>query len=119
MVKSGAVPIQVVLAEDSVLVRDVLTQILEGSPDVELVAIADDQPTLLAAIEETRPDVVVTDIRMPPGNSDEGLQAADRLRTTHPDVGVVVLSQYATPSYALALLEGGLSGYAVKSAGGA
>ena len=54
--------------------------------------------------------MVVTDIRMPPGNSDEGIQAADRLGTTDPHVGVVVLSQYATPSYAIALLEGGSAG---------
>ena len=69
-----------------------------------------DLDSLLAAVEAEHPDVVVTDIRMPPGNSDEGIQAADRLRTTDPEVGVVVLSQYATPSYALALLEGGSAG---------
>ena len=67
----------------------------------------DDLGSLLAAVEAERPDVVITDIRMPPGNTDEGIQAAERLRATDPDVGVVVLSQYANPSYALALLEGG------------
>src|SRR5207244_3096985 len=63
----------------------------------------------LAAVETERPDVVVTDIRMPPGNTDEGIQAAERLRVSHPEVGVVVLSQYLEPSYALALLERGTS----------
>ena len=71
-----------------------------------------DLDSLLAAVETERPDVVVTDIRMPPGNTDEGIQAAERLRETDPDVGVVVLSQYATPSYALALLESGSAGRA-------
>jgi DNA-binding NarL/FixJ family response regulator len=107
MVKSGAVPIQVVLAEDSVLVRDVLTQILEGSPDVELVAIADDEPTLLAAIEETRPDVVVTDIRMPPTGTDEGVRVAERLATAQPDIGVVILSQYSDPEWVSRVLDQG------------
>ena len=76
----------------------------------DLDAVCGDLDSLFAAVEAEHPDVVVTDIRMPPGNSDEGLQAADRLRTTDPDVGVVVLSQYATPSYARALLEGGSAG---------
>ncbi len=71
-----------------------------------------DLDSLLAAVDAERPDVVVTDIRMPPGNTDEGIQAAARLRETDPDVGVVVLSQYATPSYALALLESGSAGRA-------
>jgi DNA-binding NarL/FixJ family response regulator len=69
--------------------------------------VCDDLDSLLAAVDAERPDVVVTDIRMPPGNADEGIQAAARIRETHPDIGVVVLSQYATPSYALALLESG------------
>jgi DNA-binding NarL/FixJ family response regulator len=66
-----------------------------------------DLDSLLAAVEAERPDVVVTDVRMPPGDDDEGIQAAERLRRTHPEVGVVVLSQYASPSFVLALLEGG------------
>ena len=77
------------------------------SPDLEVVAVCGDLDSLLAAVDAERPDVVVTDIRMPPGDADEGIQAAERLRETNPDVGVVVLSQYANPSYALALLEGG------------
>ncbi len=74
-------------------------------PDLEVAAVCGDLDSLLAAVDAERPDVVVTDIRMPPGDADEGIQAAERLRETNPEIGVVVLSQYATPSYALALLE--------------
>ena len=102
--------IRVVIAEDHLLVREGLRGLLESQPDLEVAAVCGDLDSLLAAVEAERPDVVVTDIRMPPGNTDEGIQAAQRLRTTDPDVGVVVLSQYATPSYALAILEGGSAG---------
>jgi DNA-binding NarL/FixJ family response regulator len=71
------------------------------------VATCGDLQSLLAAVEDEQPDVVLTDIRMPPTGVDEGIQAADRLRTTHPEIGVVVLSQYGEPAYAVALLEGG------------
>jgi DNA-binding NarL/FixJ family response regulator len=100
-------PIRLVLAEDSFLVREGVRRLLETQPDLEVSAVCGDLESLLAAIEDERPDVVVTDIRMPPGGQDEGIQAATALRETHPEVGVVVLSQYAAPSYALALLEGG------------
>jgi DNA-binding NarL/FixJ family response regulator len=103
-------PLRVVIAEDHLLVREGVRRLLEADPELEVVAVCGDLDSLFAAVEAERPDVVVTDIRMPPGNSDEGIQAADRLRTTNPNVGVVVLSQYATPSYALALLEGGSAG---------
>jgi DNA-binding NarL/FixJ family response regulator len=103
-------PIRVVLAEDQYIVREGIRRLLETQPDVEIAAVCDDLGSLLAAVEVEEPDVVVTDIRMPPGNADEGIQAAERLRETHPDTGVVVLSQYATPSYALALLESGSAG---------
>ena len=103
-------PIRLVIAEDHLLVREGIRRLLETEPDIEVAAVCGDLDSLLAAVETEHPDVVVTDIRMPPGNSDEGIQAAERLRTTDPDVGVVVLSQYATPSYALALLEGGSAG---------
>jgi DNA-binding NarL/FixJ family response regulator len=103
-------PIRVVLAEDQYIVREGIRRLLETQPDVEIAAVCDDLGSLLAAVEAEEPDVVVTDIRMPPGNADEGIQAAERLRETHPDTGVVVLSQYATPSYALALLESGSAG---------
>jgi DNA-binding NarL/FixJ family response regulator len=99
--------IRVVLAEDHLIVREGLRRLLETRTDIEIAAACDDLDSLLSAVETERPDVVITDIRMPPGNTDEGIQAADRLRQTDPNVGVVVLSQYATPSYALALLESG------------
>jgi DNA-binding NarL/FixJ family response regulator len=101
------VPIRLVLAEDHYLTREGLRRLLETSPEVEIAATCDDLDSLLAAVEREQPDVVVTDVRMPPSETDEGIQAAERLRVSHPDVGVVVLSQYASPGYALALLEGG------------
>jgi DNA-binding NarL/FixJ family response regulator len=103
-------PLRLVIADDHLLVREGVRRLLETDPDIEVAAVCGDLDSLLAAVEAEHPDVVVTDIRMPPDNTDEGIQAAERLRTTHPDVGVVVLSQYATPSYALALLEGGSAG---------
>jgi DNA-binding NarL/FixJ family response regulator len=102
--------IRVVLAEDHLIVREGVRRLLETQPEVEVAAACGDLDSLLVAVDTEEPDVVVTDIRMPPGNTDEGIQAAKRLRETHPDVGVVVLSQYATPSFALALLEGGSAG---------
>ena len=100
-------PIRLVLAEDHYLVREGLRRLLETQPDLEVAAVCGDLGSLLAAVDAERPDVVVTDIRMPPGGDDEGIQAAERLRETHPEIGVVVLSQYSNPGYALALLEGG------------
>jgi DNA-binding NarL/FixJ family response regulator len=99
--------IRLVVADDHLLVREGIRRLLETEPDIEIAAVCDDLDSLLAAVERERPDVVITDIRMPPGNTDEGIQAAVRIRATHPDTGVVVLSQYATPSYALALLDSG------------
>ena len=91
--------IRVVLADDSRAVRDVLAEILKKSPEIDLVALADDELTLLAAIEAFRPDVVVTDVRMPPTGTDEGVRVAELLATTHPDMGVVILSQYDAPEW--------------------
>jgi DNA-binding NarL/FixJ family response regulator len=107
-----ALPIRVVFAEDNYLVREGVVRLLEGVEDVELVAVCEDAPSLRAAVAEASPDVVVTDIRMPPTGSDEGLRIAAELRDSHPDVGVVVLSQFADPTYALALLETGSDGRA-------
>jgi DNA-binding NarL/FixJ family response regulator len=101
------VAIRLVLADDHYLVREGVRRLLETEPEIEVVAVCGDLDSLLAAVEAEQPDVVVTDIRMPPNGVDEGIQAAERLRDTHPDVGVVVLSQYAEPRYALALLESG------------
>src|SRR3954447_8032911 len=99
--------IRVVLADDSYLVREALGHVLAGADGVDVVATCADRDSLLEAIETMGPDVLVTDIRMPPGEDDEGLQVAARLRDAHPEVGVVVLSQFAEPGYALALLDGG------------
>jgi DNA-binding NarL/FixJ family response regulator len=107
-----AVPIRLVLAEDHYLVREGVRRLLDAQPDMEVAAACGDLDALLDAVEAESPDVVVTDIRMPPGGGDEGIQAALRLRETRPELGVVVLSTYAQPSYALALLEGGTAGRA-------
>jgi DNA-binding NarL/FixJ family response regulator len=106
------VPIRVLLADDSLLVREGLEQVLAGQPNVEVVGALADLPSLLEAIDAHAPDVVVTDIRMPPTLSDEGIRMATQTRETHPGMGVVVLSQFAEPSYALALLEAGSDGRA-------
>ena len=104
--------IRVVVADDHYLVREGIRRLLETEPDVEVVDVCGDLDSLLATVTAARPNVVVTDIRMPPTGEDEGIQAAARLRETDPDVGVVVLSQYANPGYALALLERGSEGRA-------
>lgn len=100
-------PIRVVLAEDSYIVREGVRLLFETEPELELVAVCEDLDSLMSAVEDHRPDVVLTDIRMPPSGTDEGIQAAKRLRTTSPETGVVVLSQYADPAYALSLFGDG------------
>ena len=105
-------PIRIVLAEDQYLVREGLRRLLETRDELEVTSVCGDLDSLLDAVDAERPDVVVTDIRMPPGNTDEGIQAATRLRETNPEAGVVVLSQYVIPSYVLALLDGGCEGRA-------
>ena len=105
-------PIRLVLAEDSYLVREGVLRILATQSDLEVVGVCGDLDGLLALVEAESPDVVVTDIRMPPTGVDEGIQAAVRLREMRPDVGIVVLSQYSEPRYALALLETGTAGRA-------
>jgi len=102
----------VVLAEDSLLVREGISRVLDRQDDFEVVGEATDLPELERAVEELGPDVVVTDVRMPPTSTDEGIRAARAFRATHPRLGVVVLSQYAEPGYANALLEGGSAGRA-------
>jgi DNA-binding NarL/FixJ family response regulator len=104
--------IRVVLADDSYLVREALMHVLGAADGIEVVATARDRESLLDAIDAERPDVVVTDIRMPPAEADEGLQVADILRETQPETGVVILSQFAEPRYGLALLDKGSQGRA-------
>jgi DNA-binding NarL/FixJ family response regulator len=100
-------PIRVVAAEDSYVIREFLISTLEAAPEVELIAVCSNRNEVDQAIESLRPDVLVTDIRMPPSGGDEGIAVAARLRETDPHVGVVVLSQYAEPEYAVALFEAG------------
>lgn len=104
--------IRVILAEDNYLVREGIKGLLSSLPDVELAAACGDLDSLLAAIEQHSPDVVLTDIRMPPTGTDEGIRAADYARERNPRTGVVVLSQFADPAYALALFEKGSEGRA-------
>ncbi len=103
-------PIRVVFAEDNYLVREGTAALLEGSTEVELVATVGTLEDLLAAVVAHEPDAVLTDIRMPPTNTTEGIQAARRIRADHPGIGVVVLSQYAEESYAYDLLKDGAAG---------
>ena len=104
------VSVRVVIADDNLLVREGLEHVLAGQGAIDVVASCEDLPSLLEAVESTQPDVVLTDIRMPPSRSNEGIQAATALRDSHPSVGVIVLSQYAEPTYALTLLEAGSDG---------
>ena len=100
---------RIVVVEDDVFVRAGIEMLFSTIPGLEIVAACGSLDDALAAIEMTRPDVVLTDIRMPPTHTDEGIQLAQRLRSTRPDVGVVVLSQYIDPGYALALVADGSS----------
>lgn len=102
--------IRVVLAEDNYLLRAGTAALLQALDDVELLAAVADADELLAAVEEHRPDVVITDIRMPPGHSTEGLAAAAVIRERHPGTGVILLTQFADPQYAYEFLRGGASG---------
>ena len=104
--------IRVALAEDNVLLREGISRLVAAHPQRELAGTASDLPGLMTLIGEQEPDVVVTDIRMPPTGQDEGLRAASWLRENRPTVGVVVLSQYTSPGYALTLLEHGSAGRA-------
>ena len=107
-----SVTLRVVVAEDSLLIREGISAVLALDDDLTLVAGCADYDELLAAVEEHRPDVVITDIRMPPTQTDEGIRAANVIRATHPEIGVVVLSQYVEPQYALRLFETGSGGRA-------
>jgi len=105
-------PLRVALGEDSLIVREGVRQLLAVDPGIEIVAAVSDADSLRDACTRFRPDVVLTDIRMPPTSTDEGIRLAGELRDTHPEIGVVVLSQYADPLYALALLDRGSDGRA-------
>ncbi len=98
------------VADDHYLVREGVRRLIEAEPELDLVAVCEDLHSLLAAIDDHRPDVVVTDIRMPPTNTDEGLRAASHVREVNAEAGVILLSQYADPQYALGFLEHGSRG---------
>ncbi len=100
---------RVVIGEDSLLLREGIARLLEAS-GMEVVGLAGDLDSLLAAVEEARPDVAITDIRMPPTHTDEGLEAARRIRASRPETGVLVLSQYLDEDYAFKLLGDGAAG---------
>jgi DNA-binding NarL/FixJ family response regulator len=106
------VALSVVLAEDSYLMREGVRKLLETDSEISIVATSDDLDSLRLAVQTHAPDVVVTDIRMPPTNTDEGIQAAEGFRESNPNLGVVVLSQYDEPEYALKLLSRGAAGRA-------
>jgi DNA-binding NarL/FixJ family response regulator len=99
--------IRVVAAEDSFLAREGIESILGDIEDVELVEMSGDLDELRTAVERSSPDVVLTDIRMPPTNTDEGIRFAAEARDSHPELGVVILSQHAEPRYAMALFKAG------------
>ena|SRR5437870_5322341 len=103
-------PIRIVLAEDDFLIREGVKELLSSDPEIDVVATCGDLDSLVETVERERPDVVVTDIRMPPTKSDEGVRAAGRFRDTAPETAVLVLSQYDEPEYALALLGAGAAG---------
>jgi DNA-binding NarL/FixJ family response regulator len=101
--------IRVVLSDDSFLAREGIARVLDAIEDIDLVAACGDLDELRTIVERVKPDVVVTDIRMPPTNTDEGIRFASELRASHPEVGVVVISQHAEPAYAMSLFEDGSS----------
>jgi DNA-binding NarL/FixJ family response regulator len=106
------VTIRLILGEDSYLAREGIERVLDRADDVELVGAYGDLDALITAVDEQQPDVVVTDIRMPPTGTDEGIRLANALRSSHPAIGVVVLSQHIEPAYATALFAEGSNGRA-------
>ena len=105
-------PIRLVLADDHFLLREGVAALIATEDELELVASCNDYDSTVAAVDQHRPDVLVTDIRMPPTGTDEGVRLAAQLRATHPTTGVVVLSQFVEPTYALDLLADGSAGRA-------
>lgn len=102
--------VRVLFAEDNYLVREGTAALLQSSDEVDLIGTASALDELLVAVEELKPEVVLTDIRMPPTNTTEGIDAARRIRSDHPEIGVVVLSQFAEEEYAYELLKDGAAG---------
>ena len=115
---SGSVSdrISIVIAEDSLLVRDSVSRALSVNPDMTVVGVAEDYDGAVELVEKHAPTILFTDVRMPPTSTDEGIRLARWMRTAHPDIGVIVLSNYADPHYAAGLLDGGTTarGYLLK-----
>jgi DNA-binding NarL/FixJ family response regulator len=109
-------PISIVVAEDSLLIRDSVCRALSTDPEVTVVGVGVDYESTVRLIDGHKPSLLVTDVRMPPTSTDEGIRLAQWLRSAHPDTGVIVLSQYIEPRYALGLLDGGSAarGYLLK-----
>lgn len=109
-------PIRIVVADDAYRVREALKHLLEGSDDMAVVGEFEDGDAVLAALDRQRADLLISDIRMPPSGNDEGIRLAARLRNTHPGLGVIVLSTWADPDYAIRLFDGGCDrrGYLLK-----
>jgi DNA-binding NarL/FixJ family response regulator len=110
MAKAPTDRISIVIAEDSLLVRDSVVRALSTDPDVTVVGAAENYDAAVELVQEHQPTILVTDVRMPPTSTDEGIRLARWMQTAHPDVGVIVLSNYAEPRYAAGLLEGGTAG---------
>jgi DNA-binding NarL/FixJ family response regulator len=108
--------ISVLIAEDCLLVRDSVYRALSTVADVTVVGVAEDYDSAVELVEKNQPTMVITDVRMPPTSTDEGIRLARWMRAAHPDTGVIVLSQYADPRYAAGLLDGGTAarGYLLK-----
>jgi DNA-binding NarL/FixJ family response regulator len=111
-VPSGRQQLRIALADENLIVREGVARILAADPAMNVVALCGDLPSLLEAIESERPDVLVTEVRLSPTSTDEGIRLAAQLGEQHPEIGVVVLSNHAEPAYALALLEPGSDGRA-------
>ncbi len=107
-------PLRVVIAEDSVLMREGIASLLEGA-GFEIVGKSSTADDLLLKVRSYKPHVAIVDIRMPPNHTDEGLVAAKEIREQHPEVGVLVLSQYVEPSYAMELIADDAEGWATCS----
>jgi DNA-binding NarL/FixJ family response regulator len=103
-------PLRVVFADDNYLVRVGVSTLLSDGAEIELISAVEDADALIRAVAEHQPDAVLTDIRMPPTHTVEGIEAAKRIRADYPDIGVVVLSQFADDDYAFELLENGVGG---------
>ena len=108
----GLVAITVFLADDSVIIREGVRAMLARDADVEVVGVAEDYDGLVAGAGACEPDVVISDIRMPPNFQREGIDAAKEIRKRHPGTGIVILSQFDDPDYAVSLLSEGSAGYA-------